>query len=81
MVKVIQIHNGERRLNLKNNLSPKELARLVNVPVNTIYYWISKDEIPYIKMGKHIRFSYEEVMEHFKAKMTKHSKSKDMDGL
>jgi excisionase family DNA binding protein len=66
---------------LKNNLSPKELAKLVNVPVNTIYYWISKDKIPYIKMGKHIRFSYDEVMEHFKVKMTKHSKSKDIDGL
>ncbi|MEE2670298.1 MAG: helix-turn-helix domain-containing protein [Bdellovibrionota bacterium] len=66
---------------MNNNLSPKELAILLNVPVNTIYYWISKNEIPYIKMGKHIRFSYDEVMEHFKVKTIKHSKSKDMNGL
>lgn len=81
MVSATQTPYGERRLNLKNNLSPKELASLVNVPVNTIYYWISKDEIPYIKMGKHIRFSYDEVMEHFKNKTTKHSKSKEVNGL
>jgi excisionase family DNA binding protein len=62
-------------------LSPKELAKLVNVPLNTVYYWISKDEIPYIKMGKHIRFSYGEVMEHFRKKTSDYSKSKEVNGL
>ena len=76
-----QILYGKRKSLLKNNLSPKELASLLNVPVNTIYYWISKDEIPYIKMGKHIRFSYDEVIEHFKEKTSKHSKSKEINGL
>jgi excisionase family DNA binding protein len=49
-------------------LSPKELSTKLNVPVNTIYYWVSKDEIPYIKMGKHNRFDYQAVLDFFKDK-------------
>ena len=46
-------------------LGPKELAEKLNVSVNTIYYWVHKKEIPYVKMGKHNRFCYEEVMNYF----------------
>jgi excisionase family DNA binding protein len=47
-------------------LTGKELARKFNVPLNTVYYWVSKNEIPYLKVGKHNRFDYSEVMEFFK---------------
>ncbi len=47
-------------------LGTKELAQLLGVPVNTIYYWIHKKKIPVIKMGKHNRFNYEDVLEFFK---------------
>lgn len=47
-------------------LGPKELAKLLGVPVNTIYYWVSKKQIPVVKMGKHNRFNYQEVLEFFK---------------
>ena len=57
--------------NEKQFLTCRELAQKINVPVNTIYYWISKNEIPYIKMGKHNRFDYEEVMKFFKSKMNR----------
>lgn len=57
-------------------LDPKQLAKKLNVPVNTIYYWVSRKRIPYIKMGKHNRFSYQEVMEFFRDKT-----KKELNGL
>lgn len=62
-------------------LGPKELAQKLNVPVNTIYYWVSRKKIPYIKMGKHNRFSYQEVMECFKRKTQNLPTGKEVDGL
>lgn len=53
-------------------IGTKELAEKLNVPVNTIYYWIAKSQIPYIKIGKHHRFLYDEVMTFFRNKT--HSK-------
>lgn len=58
-------------INTVNNkllLTSKELVQKINVPINTIYYWVSRKEIPYIKVGKHNRFDYEEVMEFFRDK-------------
>ncbi|MBI2521209.1 MAG: helix-turn-helix domain-containing protein [Bdellovibrio sp.] len=52
-------------------LNCRELAQKFNVPVNTVYYWVSKKEIPYIKVGKHNRFNYQEVMEFFKKQTVK----------
>ena len=52
-------------------LNSKEVATKLGVPLNTVYYWVSKNEIPYIKAGKHNRFDYEEVMAHFKQKTQK----------
>lgn len=46
-------------------LNSKELAVKLGVPINTIYYWVSKSDIPYVKLGKHNRFNYEEVIEYF----------------
>jgi excisionase family DNA binding protein len=48
--------------------STKEIAQKLNVPVNTIYYWVAKGHIPYIKIGKHHRFLYQEVMDFFRMK-------------
>lgn len=61
-------------------LNPKELAQRINVPVNTIYFWISRREIPFTKMGKHIRFSLPEVMEFFKQKTQENSRTKEKNG-
>lgn len=47
-------------------IGPKELAKLLGVPINTIYYWVSKKQIPFVKMGKHNRFNFQEVLEFFK---------------
>lgn len=45
--------------------TPKELATLLKVPSKTIYYWVSKKEIPYIRVGRHLRFDAEQVLRHF----------------
>jgi excisionase family DNA binding protein len=65
--------------NIEQFLSPQELSKKLNVPVNTIYYWVSKDVIPYIKMGKHNRFDFDEVMNHFKKNTRKKLKNQESE--
>lgn len=52
-------------------LTVEELAEKLSVSVQTIYYWVSRDEIPVIKVGRHNRFSFEEVMKGFREKTKK----------
>lgn len=46
----------------------EEIARILDVPVSWIYSRtrLGKDEIPYVKVGKYIRFNPHEAIEHFK---------------
>jgi len=46
-------------------LTPKEVAELLKVPVGTIYYWSNRNEIPYMKVGRHLRFDKRKILEHF----------------
>ena len=47
-------------------LTPCELAAFLNVPRKTIYYWVSRREIPVIRVGpKHLRFDRAAVLRHF----------------
>jgi excisionase family DNA binding protein len=50
----------------KTLIDIKQLAEIVGVPVNTIYFWISRKRIPYIKAGKHLRFHAHDVINHLK---------------
>lgn len=47
-------------------LSAKEIAEFLKVPVSTVYAWTSGNRIPYIKIGKHLRFNLEEVLDFFR---------------
>ena len=47
-------------------LTVRELATILKVPKGTVYYWISRNEIPYISIGKHKRFDLQEVLSFFK---------------
>lgn len=49
-------------------LTPKEMAKILNVPISWIYQRtsIGQEAIPYIKMGKYVRFKPEEVIDFFK---------------
>lgn len=53
--------------------SIEELAALLQVPVKTIYYWVHRKQIPYIKMGRHLRFKPEEVLATFVEKTEERS--------
>ncbi len=55
-------------------LTIQELANKLTVSVQTVYYWVSRGEIPVVKVGKHNRFIFSEVLNAFKEK-TKQSES------
>jgi len=44
-------------------LTPEELSSILNVKVSTIYKWTHMGIIPFIKMGKLIRFKEEDIKE------------------
>ena len=45
-------------------LSPSEFAAFLGVPVSTVHYWRrTGDAPPAIKVGKHLRWHREEVVE------------------
>ena len=45
-----------------------EMAALLSVSNRTLYYWVTRREVPFRKVGKHIRFCPSEVLEFFKEK-------------
>jgi len=42
-------------------LSPQELSAALNISIETVYAWTSQKRIPYIKMGRLVRFNADEV--------------------
>lgn len=46
-------------------LTVEEMASFLKVSPKTIYDWVPKSEIPFIKVGRLVRFSSREVLEHF----------------
>jgi excisionase family DNA binding protein len=49
-------------------LTVKELSNRLNVSPSTIYYWVERNEIPLLRMGKHLRFRLDEVIAFFEKK-------------
>jgi excisionase family DNA binding protein len=45
-----------------------EISDLLKVPVKTIYYWVYRNEVPYLKVGRHLRFETDKVLEFFREK-------------
>lgn len=46
--------------------TPTEIANLLQVSIKTIYYWVGRNEIPFIKVGRHLRFNIDNVIDHFR---------------
>lgn len=46
-------------------LSPPQIADLLGVSVKTIYHWVHRKGIPFIKVGKHLRFNSQDVIRYF----------------
>jgi excisionase family DNA binding protein len=49
-------------------LTPRELSDALKVPIATVYYWVSRNEVPFLKVGRHLRFNLSEVIESFEEK-------------
>jgi len=51
-------------MSLNKLITVKELAKRLNVPVSGIYRRtrLGQEAIPHVKMGKYVRFDWEEVM-------------------
>jgi excisionase family DNA binding protein len=58
----------ERAMEYKKLLTVKELSLIINVSEGTIYYYLSRNEIPHIKIGRHHRFSLEITLKWFAEK-------------
>lgn len=46
----------------------EELAHVLGVSAKTIYYWVERREIPFLKIGRHLRFQLEDVIHFFQQK-------------
>ena len=42
-------------------ISPQELSKYLNLSTQTVYEWICQKKIPYIKMGRLVRFDQREI--------------------
>jgi excisionase family DNA binding protein len=45
----------------KRYIGIKDLGQYIGVSTNTIYSWIWLKKIPYVKMGKLVRFDLQEI--------------------
>jgi excisionase family DNA binding protein len=52
-------------VNSPSLLTLKEVACLLQVSPKTVYYWVNRSEIPYVKVGRHLRFNYQGVLDFF----------------
>lgn len=52
-------------------VTPGELSQLLKVSLKTIYYWVERNEIPFTKIGRHLRFEPNEVIQFFREKTRK----------
>lgn len=46
----------------------RQIAELLNVSGKTVYYWVARKEIPFIRVGRHVRFSATDVYHFFISK-------------
>jgi excisionase family DNA binding protein len=53
----------------KQYLTPKELAGMLRVDITTVYGWTSDRVIPYIKIGRLVRFDPVKITNWLKQKL------------
>jgi excisionase family DNA binding protein len=58
----------KQNLNEKEWLSIDELSLLIGIPKASIYKMTSKGTIPFVKIGKHLRFIRPEILKWIKSK-------------
>ena len=60
-------------------LNVQEIAELIGVKPSTIYQWTSQGFIPYVKIGKLVRFNVDTVMNWLSEKESKGRKNRKYD--
>jgi len=43
-------------------VTPKEIALYLKVSPKSVYYWVARNEIPYLRVGRHLRFDLSQVI-------------------
>ena len=56
---------------MEKPMTVEEVSKFLDVPVATIRKWCSKRYIPYMKIGRHVRFSRRSLEEWLKRKEIK----------
>lgn len=56
-----------KEVNMNNLLSIQEAARYLHISVSTLYRWVHRKEIEYIKLGSRVLFSEDYLKEFIKA--------------
>lgn len=62
-------------------ITVEQLAATLGVSKNTIYYWTSRNEVPYLKIGRHLRFNLLKVLAYFEDKTREVSCSSSLELL
>jgi len=45
----------------KRFIGPNELARFLDISVNTVYSWVCMRRIPFVKMGRLVKFDLKDI--------------------
>ncbi|MCP4603459.1 MAG: helix-turn-helix domain-containing protein [Proteobacteria bacterium] len=48
--------------------TPKDLADYLSVKESVVRYWVRNQEVPHIRIGRHVRFDPEDILEWIAAK-------------
>ena len=51
---------------MKNLYNIEETSKFLRISVSTLYRWVHKKEIPFVKLGGKLLFSQDEVQEYIK---------------
>jgi len=58
----------DKTTNLPKYLSPAELSLMLGVSITTVYGWTSDRTIPFLKVGRLVRFDYLKISNWLKQK-------------
>lgn len=61
--RLISIGVEGKEKGMDNLLDPKGLAAMLGIPVSQVYRLTQKGELPHLRVGKYLRFNFNEVVD------------------